>query len=874
MKRTSLLAIAMALIGIVTGAHASTLFRLEPAEYWTDYADYSNGGRIAGHAELLEGKVANALIGMGQEGENLKPVPLIFADVKQREWLVLDFGRKRPIGKVIIRTAFNDDPRVPDRVSIYGSNEGPDGPWTALVENGDMRCRNGYMLDNREFRWIRLDFGECTDGKGSRVKGLKVYKRYYNPSLAELMKAFYPKFRRDYPGLEEFWKKIDAQDWEGAASALRTFEEKRYEPSPNPPQYTPNALLALEDKIDFQNGVIVHYRQGIDWDFRPEGGLNNTERGWVHAHIAREYSSTGDVRYAKKLAEFMNTYLEQCPRPPETVSAKYDHWATLSIGGRCGHWAQILRIIVKDRENFSDELYLNILYSMWEQYDYLYHGGSEGGNWLAVVSGAVLGAGLQYQEFTDYKAWLDFGKSYFVTNVMRDVYPDGKEFENSDGYVAFAYGLLLGNYNNLKKSGVELPAEVHRRMRLGQDWSAWMLQPNMRSFMIGDSNGGAGSGLVLGTARQFDRPDLVYMATQGREGVKPSTSSRHFPISGWFSMRSDWDERPFDQARQLMMTVAPYGPHGHQDQLSISCYAYGRPLLSVPSRMGEFTYATPEHWGMIHTQSKNTVVVDGKPQPLGNDPSVKRRCDEMEWFGGRYLDLADAAHPMYEGVIHRRRVLFVRGDYWVVIDDLTPKPESDQNKSHTYDQHFHFKEGTDAVTMKDGIVRTDFKKGGNLMLIPLEPEKLAASKKTSTPVNYIGCDVFTMYGWKYSLEGVGHQRFVTVLYPYPTNKSPKVTVKKLDASPNVMAVEISTPSGRDIVYVGDEISDYTYSNKLSVKARVLVARLDTWGKPVKVSALDVKKLKIGAYSYSECEAVKSIEIDLQGVKPKVNICER
>ncbi|MDO8683527.1 MAG: alginate lyase family protein, partial [Armatimonadota bacterium] len=561
---------------------------------------------------------------------------------------------------------------------------------------------------------------------------------------------------------------------------------------------------------------------------------------------------------------FMMTFLEQCPRPPETVSAKYDHWATLSIAGRTGHWVQILRIIVKDRENFSDEFFLNVLYSLWEQYDYLYHGGGEAGNWLAAVSGSVLSGGMTYQEFTDYKNWLDFGKTQFVNNVMRDVHADGKEFENSDKYVAFAYGLLLGNYRALKENGVELPREVHRRMNLGQDWSAWMLQPNGRSFMIGDSAGGVGSGMVMGIGKTFDRPDLVYIATQGKEGGRPSAASRDFPISGWYVMRSDWEDGPFDQARQLVMTAAPYGPHGHQDQLSVSCYAYGRPLLSIPSRLGDVVYATPEHWETIYTRSKNTVVVDGKPQPMGNEPGVKRRCDEMEWFGGKYLDLADAAHPMYEDVVHRRRVLFLKSDYWIVIDDLTPKSGADLQKPHTYDQHFHFKDGTDAIAMKNGVVRSNYKRDGNLMLIPLEPEKLAGSEKTSTPVNYDGAEAPTMHGWKYTLKGAGPQRFVTVLYPYPKGKTPRVSVKALDAPDGVTAIELTTQSGRDVIYVGDAIHSYNYSKSVNARARVFAARLDKRGKPIKVSGLDVEELKAGTYIYSSKDGpAKSIEANPQ-----------
>ena len=75
--------------------------------------------------------------------------------------------------------------------------------------------------------------------------------------------------------------------------------------------------------------------------------------------------------------------------------------------------------------------------------------------------------------------------------------------------------------------------------------------------------------------------------------------------------------------------------------------------------------------------------------------------------------------------------------------------------------------------MANGAVRSDYKSGGNLMLVPLEPEKSAASEKTSTPVNYIGCDGNTMYGWKYQAQGHGRAAVRDRALPLPQGRFPK-----------------------------------------------------------------------------------------------------
>ena len=864
MRKCLLFSLAALLLFAAAGSNASTLFRSTPDEFFTNYAGYTQGAKVVSHADLLPNVDPRVLTGWEEDGKVHKKASMIFADKVQHEWLIIDLGQVRPCGKISISSGLSDPPRVAPVVNIYGSTIGPDGPWTPFVENGDPSCKSNFMLENPQSRWLKFDFGDNADGIGSRV-GAKfgVFKRFKLPETAELMKAFYPKFKRGYPGLEDFWKKIDAQDWEGAASALRTFEEKRaIKKSGSISQdYLRVPNLELENKEDFGNGLIFEFKQGIDWEIELDDALESPERGPFHGCLARAFLETGDERYSKKLIETLTSWMEQLPRPPDTEPSKYLMWATLGVAGRVGWWSSIQGMIVSDREHYSDKVFLNLFYNNWEQWDYLAHAGKEEGNWLAAVTRSVMQAGINWPEFADSQSWMDFAREKFEINVMRDVRSDGKETENSDGYQQFAYGILLGVYTGLKGAGVQIPPEVDRRIKLGQDWTSWMLMPNNHTFMIGDSNGGEGPGLVDRVARLFNRPDLLYMATQGKEGKTPSPiTSRWWPVSGWFAMRSNWEERPFDQARQLIMTAAPYGGHGHQDQLNIYAYAYGRPLLWVPCRLNDSSYTMAGHWSTLYTWSKNTVVVDGKTQGFGDEPGVDRTCKNMSNFDGKNIVLADATHGIYPETNHRRRVLFVRGDYWIVIDDLTPKPGVDVTKSHTYDQHFHFKEGTDAISMPNGAVRTAYKTGANLMLVPLEPKKLAASEKTSIAVSYIGMDAPTMYGWKYQLKGQGSKRFVTVLYPYPNATVPRITVKKLASTPGVVALEVTTPKGKDIIYAGDKVAECAYSKTINAKAKAFVVRCDKTGKPVKLSALNAQNIKAGKFSYKG--KAKTVEMGL------------
>ena len=168
--------------------------------------------------------------------------------------------------------------------------------------------------------------------------------------------------------------------------------------------------------------------------------------------------------------------------------------------------------------------------------------------------------------------------------------------------------------------------------------------------------------------------------------------SRHFAAGGYAVMRSGWG--PNDH--QLIFDVGPLGcpvtgGHGHADLLSVQCAVFGEPYL-VDS--GTYCYAgDPASRDYFRsTAAHSAVVVDGESQaaPVGPFRWAKRPGARLlEWRSALDLDFAEAHHRAYAelpggGAIHRRRVLFVKGRYWVVVDDLEGDGE------HQVDLQFQF----------------------------------------------------------------------------------------------------------------------------------------------------------------------------------------
>jgi hypothetical protein len=145
----------------------------------------------------------------------------------------------------------------------------------------------------------------------------------------------------------------------------------------------------------------------------------------------------------------------------------------------------------------------------------------------------------------------------------------------------------------------------------------------------------------------------------------------------------------------LILDVGPLGcphsgGHGHADLLSVQCSAFGEPYLADA---GTGSYHADEPWRSFFRSSAahSTVLVDGIGQAAPAGPfawHARPRARLREWVSTEAYDLADAEHDAYltlpDPVVHRRRVLFVKPRYWVIVDDLDGQAE------HRVDLGFQF----------------------------------------------------------------------------------------------------------------------------------------------------------------------------------------
>ena len=180
-------------------------------------------------------------------------------------------------------------------------------------------------------------------------------------------------------------------------------------------------------------------------------------------------------------------------------------------------------------------------------------------------------------------------------------------------------------------------------------------------------------------------------------------------------MRSDWQR----DGQVLIFDVGPLGGaqsagHGHADLMSVQCAAFGEPFLVDA---GTFCYTSDAAVRDFFrgSASHSTVLVDGQSQAPPGGPfrwSEHPRASIAEWHSTPELDFADADYRAPERVPgfarHRRRVMFVKGRYWVIVDDL------DGEGDHLVDLRFQF---APVELRLDGAWRASARSASGQMLV-------------------------------------------------------------------------------------------------------------------------------------------------------------
>ena len=555
----------------------------------------------------------------------------------------------------------------------------------------------------------------------------------------------------------------------------------------------------------------------IDWRYNPTSyqewlWMLNRHEWW--ALFAMAYARTGDERYANAFVSQMIDWVQSNPPPPRK-DEKSPTWRLMEIGLRLGtSWIPAFGLFYSSRP-FTDEAKLMMLRAIYDHARFLFLFKTNRNHLLRESNGLAY-VSTTFPEFKEAKLWQRKALARLDQELSKQINQDGSHIELSTGYQWLVTDEFEKTHDLLEKHGLSLPVEdLTGRLEKMYQVLASLVRPDGTFPQINDGFIHWPVTRLAQAGAKLGRDDFVYVGTTGNQGVPPKNRSVGIDDAGLYVMRSDWTE----DARYLLFDSGPYGgPHGHEDKLSIELYAFGQSFIVD---CGSYTYdkADPFRTYFVGSQSHNTILVDGQSQvrrwqkenldpktAVGNYATWISRPD-FDYVAASYSDgysVFEFKPPQdartIKDVTHTRHILFVKPDYWVIVDEL------EATHPHDYQLLFHAAPEI-GVTLVSGkkVVLASKPDAARLYLVPADPQSVqvnsfagsqepiqgwySAEHEVKVPINTI----------VYEATKAALMRMATLLYPCsPGQTADEVNLMPLTLTKGEgMGFVVTTPHGRD-----------------------------------------------------------------------------
>ena len=395
-----------------------------------------------------------------------------------------------------------------------------------------------------------------------------------------------------------------------------------------------------------------------------------------------------------------------------------------------------------------------------------------------------------------------------------------------------------------------------------------LTQPDGNTPMFGDSDRGDYRDNLKQVSTLLKRPDMLYVATQGKEGTPPAERSVEFKDSGYYFMRASDPSDAYEDARYMAIHNGNwYGTHGHHDRLAPIVYAYGRPLLVDPGRF-EYSKAHDWYWPAL---AHNVITLEGRNYDWKY--YAHKGAVYTNWSTQESMDFFDGRCQPHDATFIDRQILFVKPSYWVVTDQV----RTDVNERHTAGQRWHFTPSEVTLDPKTQIASTGFPSGGNLQMIPVETSGQTVRQEEGkvafvnaveekAPVIIVERDQETPIV------------YTTILRPYKGSKPDGVfRVKRIGrpADPDTTALEIETSRGKDYIFIShgkDGKPSKITAGDMRCQAKAVCVTLSKKGNPERLSWVDGKEATLGDKSLAtSSKALHELDIRRNGTTMFVDV---
>lgn len=670
------------------------------------------------------------------------------------------------------------------------------------------------------------------------------------------------------PGLERVREAVQAGDIAAAKERFREYFLARRDvrwfsnwwERPEPPEKRPNTGRADETLAHIYNFDGKRYELGedIDWasNQRNEGEAATIEwnaslnRHFFFDYLADAYVGTLEEKYATEIRDMMLDWIDDSPvLLSGSGNGPYHYaWETLNTAVRAGDtWIDALWRTA-DAPCWDANSLTTVIKSLVEHARHLLKWPSKA-NWLTAESKALTIVGTLLPEMKEADNWRETGIERLYTQMAEEIYPDGLENELALGYNLWVlrnysdiYDLMLAN----DRTG-EVPADFRDLLERMYNYLLYATGPDWRVPGLNDSgHAGPDAALQKGFTYFPHRTDFQWVLTRGAQGDRPAETSYAFPYSGHYVMRSDWTR----DARFLFLDAGPFGSgHQHEDKLGFTMQAHGRWWIVEG---GSYMY-DKSRWRryVLSTRAHNTARVDGEDQNSRRDRStyvLKPPFEPLDnpWVSNDSLDYVSGVYDTGYGkdgqirVTHRREVLFVKPDYWVIVDTFTPQDDA----VHEYETIFHINAET-AQTQGSSV--SAVADGRRLDLIGSGPDLAVDVVKGIAEEPVQG---WANYPWRavptalFRNTAAGSVRNVYVLAPSPSEQ-PDVSVETVKSDPAGECLRVTRADGSaDVIALSATEGGGEQSlGPVITDGRVAVVSLDARGVPGQVGIIGGSRVR-------------------------------
>ena len=532
----------------------------------------------------------------------------------------------------------------------------------------------------------------------------------------------------------------------------------------------------------------------INWNSRPVPDMEwvwQLNRMYFWNAMGKVYWNTGEEKYAKAWCEQVVDWIQ---KNPNDLEHKYA-WRSIEAGIRGYNWTGLFQRFL-DSPSFTPEVLVAFLNSCHDHAEYLMTIYRTGSNWGLMEAEGMAFIAMTFPEFKESERWRNEAIRRLNNEINIQVYPDGHQRELAIGYHLGCIGWFLRTYELAKLNHLDDAFDDAYLERIEKMCEVPMKLcfPDGTNVPFGDAwsgTPGQHSERFLEWSKLFKRDDFLYLATEGKEGVKPGATTYALKESGLYSMRSSWDK----QAICLVLKCGPDGGgHCQPDNGTFDVYAGGRNLMPDA---GSYIYSGDPEGRAWFRQTKihQTLTLNGENS--GYAPKL------LLWKPGDGLDILVIENAGDDQLTHRRAVFFVEKKYFIIVDEALG--------SGTGDVGLHFQLAPTGANFdyENFSVSTGYQDGWNVLVRTEKQEGLKLIEEEGQ-VSFLYTKKEPRPAFGYHIDkgpGQAGLRFVTLVAPYEKGK-PEVKIKVIgDPQPGSSTLQLEITENKQTRTIGYSLQE-------------------------------------------------------------------